>query len=175
MTARRLTGRVVALLAALPWTAAPAANPAVGAKPLAEFPRERVVIETRSARRHVFQAWRADNFETRAQGLMFVTELRPDQAMIFVYDPPQPVSMWMKNTLLSLDMLFVDEGGCIVKVQERARPGSLATIAANVPVVLVMEIAGGQAGDLGIAVGDRVSRPEADWPHTVGSCSPEAR
>ena len=175
MRSRRFSGRMVALLAVLPWTAAPAAGPADGARPLSAFPRERVVIETRSARRHVFHAWRADNFETRAQGLMFVTELRPDQAMIFVYDPPQPVSMWMKNTLLSLDMLFVDEGGCIVKVQERARPGSLATIAANVPVVLVMEIAGGQAGDLGIAVGDRISRPEADWPHTVGSCSPEAR
>jgi len=175
MTARRFSGRVVALLAALPWTAAPAASPVEGAKPLSGFPRERVVIETRSARRHVFHAWRADNFETRAQGLMFVTELRPDQAMIFVYDPPQPVSMWMKNTLLPLDMLFVDEAGCIVKLHARARPGSLATISANQPVVLVVEIAGGQAGDLGIDVGDRVTRPEVDWPRTGGPCSPAAR
>ena len=89
--------------------------------PLSAFPRERIAIETRSARRHVFEAWRADTPQTRAQGLMFVPSLRPDQAMIFVYEPPQHVGMWMKNTLIPLDMLFVDDDGCVVKVHERAR------------------------------------------------------
>ena len=75
----------------------------------------------RSARRHLFEAWRAESTAARAQGLMFVEDcqMRPDQAMIFVYDPPEPVAMWMKNTLLPLDMLFVDERGCIVTITDR--------------------------------------------------------
>jgi hypothetical protein len=56
--------------------------------PLSAFPRERIAIETRSARRHTFDAWRAETQQTRAQGLMFVDSLQPDQAMIFVYAPP---------------------------------------------------------------------------------------
>ena len=142
-------------------------------QPLSAFPRERVAIETRSARRHLFDAWRADTFETRAQGLMFVESLRPEQAMIFVYSPPQRVSMWMKNTLIPLDMLFVDEGGCVVHVHERAQPGSLDTIAANEPVVLVVELVGGTAGRLGLGKGDRVVRPDAGWPRAPRSCTRE--
>jgi uncharacterized membrane protein (UPF0127 family) len=139
--------------------------------PLSTFPRERIAVETRSARRHLFEAWRADTPETRAQGLMFVKELRPDQAMIFTYAPPQLAGMWMKNTLIPLDMLFVDEAGCVVKVHERARPGSLDTIAADTPVVLVVELAGGTARTLGIGRGDRVVRVDANWPSDPGPCT----
>ncbi len=139
--------------------------------PLSAFPRERIVVETRSARRHVFDAWRADSPEARAQGLMFVKSLRPEQAMIFVYDPAQPVAMWMKNTLIPLDMLFVDDGGCVVKVHARARPGDLTAISADVPVGLVVELAGGTAATLGIAAGDRLVRPDAGWPATARPCT----
>jgi len=132
--------------------------------PLSAFPRERIVIETHSARQHSFEAWRADTPATRVQGLMYVRDMQPAQAMIFVYGPPQHVAMWMKNTLLPLDMLFVDAAGCVVSVVSNARPGSLAMIAANVPVVLVVELKGGIAKTLGIGSGDRVRRPEADWP-----------
>jgi hypothetical protein len=140
--------------------------------PLSAFPRERIAIETRSARRHVFDAWRADTPDTRAQGLMFVKALRPEQAMIFTYEPAQHVGMWMKNTLIPLDMLFVDQGGCVVKVHERARPGDLRTIEAGVPVVLVVELAGGTAATLGLAKGDRVVRPDAGWPRDPRPCTP---
>jgi len=141
-------------------------------RPLSAFPRERIAIETRSARRHSFDAWRADTPETRAQGLMFVKSLRPEQAMIFLYTPPQRVGMWMKNTLIPLDMLFVDERGCVVHVHERAQPGSLDTIAADEPVVLVVELAGGTAATLGLGAGDRVARPDADWPRELLPCTP---
>jgi uncharacterized membrane protein (UPF0127 family) len=140
-------------------------------RPLEAFPRERIVVETRGARRHVFDAWRADTPETRAQGLMFVTGLRPDQAMIFVYAPAERAGMWMKNTLIPLDMLFVDGAGCIVHLHEQARPGSLATIGAGQPVELVVELAGGTARALRISVGDRLSRPDADWPERPGACT----
>ena len=162
---------VLALSAAVAAVAPASAGDAP--QPLSAFPRERIAVETRSARRHVFEAWRADTFETRAQGLMFVESLRPDQAMIFVYSPPQRASMWMKNTLIPLDMLFVDEGGCVVHVHERARPGSLDTISAGEPVVLVVELAGGTAGTLGLARGDRVVRPDAGWPRTPRACTRE--
>jgi uncharacterized protein len=157
----------LAALASLP-TRADSTAPLL---PLSAFPRERIAIETRSARRHVFDAWRADTDQTRIQGLMFVESLRPEQAMIFVYDRAQRVTMWMKNTLIPLDMLFVDDGGCVVKVHHRARPGDLRAIAADVPVVLVVELAGGTAGTLGLAPGDRVVRTDAGWPREARACS----
>lgn len=152
-------------------TAPPLAARDDAARPLSAFPRERIAIETRSARRHLFEAWRADTPQTRAQGLMFVSSLRADQAMFFVYAPAQRVGMWMKNTLIPLDMLFVDDAGCIVKVHERAEPGSLDTISPDVPVVLVVELAGGAAALLGIGSGDRVLRPEVNWPRDSRPCA----
>jgi uncharacterized membrane protein (UPF0127 family) len=131
------------------------------------FPQERIAVETRASfRRQLFEAWRAETPQTREQGFMFVEDraVRPDQAMIFVYDPPQYVSMWMKNTLLPLDMLFVDAAGCVVRTVHDARPGSLDTIAAGAPVALVVELKGGTTRALGIDTGDRVRRPGADWP-----------
>ena len=140
MTARLPARLLLALLALLPLTAT--ALPA-GALPLAAFPRERIAVETRASfRRLLFAAWRADTPQTREQGLMFVAdgEVRPDQAMIFVYEPPQQVAMWMKNTLLPLDMLFVDVNGCVVTIKQNAQPGSLATIGSRLPVALVVEL-----------------------------------
>ena len=139
-------------------------------RPLSSFPRERIAIETRSARRHVFDAWRADTDATRAQGLMYVKSLPPGQAMFFVYDPGQYVAMWMKNTLIPLDMLFVDPAGCIVTVHDRAQPGSLDTIEGDGPIALVVELAGGSAANLGIGLGDRVTRPEIGWPRDPRPC-----
>jgi uncharacterized membrane protein (UPF0127 family) len=163
--ATRLPARLLlALLALLPLTAT--ALPA-GALPLAAFPRERIAIETRaSIRRLLFEAWRADTPQTREQGLMFVAdgEVRPDQAMIFVYEPPQRVAMWMKNTLLPLDMLFVDVNGCVVTIKQNAQPGSLATIGSRLPVALVVELKAGTVAARGIAPGDRVLRLDAGWP-----------
>jgi uncharacterized membrane protein (UPF0127 family) len=151
--------------------AGPSAAREDAVRPLSSFPRERIAVETRSARRHVFEAWRADTPATRAQGLMFVHEIRANQAMIFLYQPAQRAGMWMKNTLIPLDMLFVDDGGCVVTVHERAEPGSLETIASDVPVVLVVELAGGTARTLGITRGDRVLRPDAGWPAAPRPCT----
>jgi hypothetical protein len=162
----RSTPILLALLAATVLVAPP--SPAAGARegvlPLTAFPREPLVVETRSARRHAFDAWRAETDAEKMQGLMFVRDIEPDQAMIFVYDPAQPVAMWMKNTLLPLDMLFVDAAGCVVRIEHDARPGSLDTIRSGAPVALVVELEGGTARALGIAKGDRVRRPAFGWP-----------
>ena len=104
---------------------------------------------------------------------MFVEEreVRSDQAMIFIYDPPQYVGMWMRNTLLPLDMLFVDQRGCVVTIKQNAKPGSLATIGSRVPVVLVVELKAGTVAAQGIAVGDRVLRLDAGWPADDVACA----
>jgi uncharacterized protein len=92
--------------------------------------------------------------------------------MIFVYDPPQHVAMWMKNTLLPLDMLFVDAAGCVAKTVRDARPGSLDTIsAAGWQIALVVELKGGTTKALGIEPGDRVQRPQANWPDRGLPCT----
>jgi uncharacterized membrane protein (UPF0127 family) len=174
MTARLPARLLLALCAVLPLTlgAAPA-----GTVPLSAFPRERIAVETRASfRRHLFEAWRAETPQTREQGFMFVEDgaVRPDQAMIFIYDPPQYVAMWMKNTLLPLDMLFVDARGCVVTIKQNARPGSLATVESRVSVVLVVELKAGTVAAQGIAVGDRVLRLDASWPPVEQSCKQAA-
>jgi uncharacterized protein len=141
--------------------------------PLSAFPVERIAVETRSIRRHLFDAWRAESPDAREQGLMFVQdgEMRPDQAMIFVYDPPAFVSMWMKNTLLPLDMLFVDPRGCIVTIKQNARPGSLDTIDSRFPAALVVELKAGVVAASDIRLGDRVVRVDVDWPKESVACT----
>lgn len=156
---------LLTVIVSVPSLAAP--TTARQALPLGAFPQERIAIETRASfRRLLFEAWRADTPATREQGLMFVRDdqMRPDQAMIFVYDPPEYVSMWMKNTLLPLDMLFVDRGGCVVSLHERARPGSPENIESGRPVALVVELKAGTVKAHGIRVGDRVLRIDARWP-----------
>jgi uncharacterized membrane protein (UPF0127 family) len=123
----------------------------------------------------VFDAWRADTPETREQGLMFVEddEMGPDEAMIFVYETPQYVSMWMKNTRLSLDMLFADTNGCVVTIKERAMPQSLAQIRSGKRVALVVELKAGTVARYGIKPGDRVLRPDTGMEAADGiTCAP---
>jgi len=157
----------IALATCSLWLLLPAAGRCAddtAAMPLDSFPTETIAVETRSARRHTFTAWRAETPAQREQGLMYVKSMGDEQAMIFVYAPAQHVAMWMKNTLLPLDMLFVDDRGCVVTVKEHATPGSLDTIDAPGPVALVVELNGGTAAGRDIRVGDRVVRPAAHWP-----------
>jgi uncharacterized protein len=108
---------------------------------------------------HHFTVEVAATFEQQERGLMFRRELGPDRGMIFPYDPPQVAGFWMKNTLIPLDMLFVDQRGRIINIHERAVPGSLEPIAAAAPARAVIELNGGTAARLGIKPGDRVVFP----------------
>ena len=90
---------------------------------------------------------------------MFRQSLAPDAGMLFDFNAPSPVSMWMKNTFVPLDMLFVDAGGHIVNIGERTVPGSLEPVTAAAPVRAVLELNGGTAARLGIRPGDRVLFP----------------
>ncbi len=108
---------------------------------------------------HKFTVEIARTADEQAYGLMNRQSLAPDRGMIFPYDPPQDVSFWMRDTFIPLDLLYVAPGGTIRHIEAQAVPLSLDPLVANGPVEAVVEIAGGRATELGIAVGDRV-----DWP-----------
>lgn len=94
--------------------------------------------------------------EAKERGLMFRQVMPEDQAMLFEFSPPQPVQFWMKNTLISLDIIFVRADGTIAAIAENAVPKSLDTIGVQEPVAAVVEIAGGVAKKRGIHKGDHV-------------------
>ncbi|HEV2269219.1 MAG TPA: DUF192 domain-containing protein [Steroidobacteraceae bacterium] len=123
---------------------------------LTRFPRTTLDIVTRGHRDR-FEIWIADTPPRQEQGLMFVRDLPASQGMLFPQDSPQVAHFWMKNTYIPLDMVFVGENGRIAKIIANARPFSLDVLSSDVPVIAVLEIRGGEARELGIAVGDRVS------------------
>jgi hypothetical protein len=108
---------------------------------------------------HRFTVEVAETPEQMEQGLMFRRTMPPDAGMLFDYKTPTVATMWMRNTLIPLDMLFVDAQGRIVNIHERAVPQTLDVIAAEAPVRAVIELNGGTAARLGIAPGDRVQHP----------------
>ena len=87
---------------------------------------------------------------------MYIKWLPSDQGMLFPQAAPRVMSMWMKNTLIPLDMLFIDAGGRIVYIRERATPESEDIISIPTPVKAVLELPGGQCAALGIRAGDQV-------------------
>jgi uncharacterized protein len=109
--------------------------------------------------RHRFTVELAETPEQMQQGLMFRPSLAPDAGMLFDFKQPTVATMWMRNTLIPLDMLFVDANGMIVNIRARAVPESDAIIPAAAPVRAVIELNGGTAARLGIMPGDRVLHP----------------
>ena len=111
----------------------------------------------------------ADTPEARGRGLMFVKTLPRGAGMLFVYDRPQNASFWMKNTLIPLDMVFVDKTGRVTHVHNNAVPGDLTSIDGGSGVRAVLEINGGLAETYGISVGTLLQHPifsngPAAWP-----------
>ena len=98
----------------------------------------------------------ADTDELRTRGLMFRHFLPQDKAMLFDYETPRPVAMWMKNTNISLDMLFIREDGTIAAIAQDTVPQSLDTISVQEPVKGVLELAAGTVKRLGLRVNDKV-------------------
>lgn len=120
------------------------------------YERSTLRIATPDARVHRFRVWIADNDMLRARGLMFVRSLEDDQGMLFIYPAEQRIAMWMKNTYIPLDMLFIDSSGKIVHVAHDTEPLSLETIESTQPASAVLELKGGTAERLKIAPGARV-------------------
>jgi uncharacterized protein len=106
-----------------------------------------------------FEVELASTPEQRRQGLMFRESLAADQGMLFDFGDTVPVTMWMRNTLIPLDMLFIDADGRIARIVADTEPLSDAVIGSGDPVRAVLELAAGTSAELGIAVGDRVVHP----------------
>ncbi len=110
----------------------------------------------------------ADDPDERALGLMHRESLPTSAGMLFVYERPQPLAFWMRNTLIELDMLFVDPSGIVTKIHERAIPLDESPISGGDGLIAVLEINGGLARRLGISVGSELQHPsfgaEAAWP-----------
>ena len=137
-------------------------------EPLSAFPTGALQIRTEGGSVLQFGIWVADRPARQQQGLMFVRELPEHQGMLFVYEEDRLITMWMKNTLIPLDMLFIRADGTIAHIAARTQPRSLAIIGSPVPVRAVLELAGGTAEDFGIHPGDRVfadALPAARHPH----------
>ena len=120
---------------------------------------EPLAIVTAGGQRHLFQVEVARTGADRAQGLMFRRSMAPDRGMLFDFERVEPVSMWMQNTYLSLDMLFVRPDGTIARIAANTEPLSTRTIPSGEPVLSVLEINAGTATRLGIKAGDRIEHP----------------
>lgn len=136
---------------------------------LTTFPRASLAIVHRdaghAAHTYRFDVWVADTPERAEQGLMFVSDLPEASGMVFPLTPPRIERMWMKNTYIELDMLFVDAAGRISKITPHARPLTLDTLSSDTPVRAVVELRGGEAEKLSLAVGDLVSWKQPDSAH----------
>jgi len=108
---------------------------------------------------HVFAVEIAVTNEERARGLMFRKELAEGRGMLFDFTPDQEVSMWMQNTYISLDMIFIRGDGRILRIAENTKPLSETIISSNGRVRGVLEVIAGTAKKFGIAPGDRVAHP----------------
>ncbi len=123
------------------------------------FPKSSVQVETADGVPHGFTVELATTGDQLAQGLMYRPKMAADAGMLFDFGNPRPVSMWMKNTLIPLDMLFIAADGKVLGISQRAVPHSLALIESPGPVKAVLELNGGTASRLGLKVGDRVVHP----------------
>ncbi len=115
-------------------------------------------IATRSGVK-TFSVEMATTPEEKATGLMYRKHLPDGQGMLFDFSPAQQVSMWMKNTYISLDMIFIGPDGRILRIAENTEPLSTRIISSRGPAKGVLEVTGGSAKKYGIAPGDRVSHP----------------
>lgn len=117
-----------------------------------------VTVTTADGAEHVFVTEVAATAEEQRQGLMFRTELQPDEAMIFPNDPPEIRSFWMRNTVIPLDIIFIGPDRRVLNIAAMTEPYSEDSHESAGPVIAVFEIAGGRSAELGIEPGARV-----DW------------
>jgi uncharacterized protein len=108
---------------------------------------------------HVFTVELAETEAQREKGLMFRRKLPEGQGMLFDFHREQEVAMWMQNTYIPLDMVFIRGDGRILRIAEQTEPLSTRIIPSGGPVRAVLEVSGGTARKLGIAPGDRVAYP----------------
>jgi uncharacterized membrane protein (UPF0127 family) len=122
----------------------------------ATFSTERLTIRKADGTVHAFTVELAISADQRAQGLMNRREMADDHGMLFDFGLSRRAAMWMKNTYLPLDMLFIRKDGTIARIAADTEPQSEAIIDSREPVHFVLELNAGASSRLGIAAGDKV-------------------
>jgi uncharacterized membrane protein (UPF0127 family) len=125
-------------------------------EPLSAFPQSLLAIRTTAGKVVNFKIWTADTRRREEQGLMFVHDMDEHAGMLFLFPGNPEPTMWMKNTFISLDLLFINAQGRIEYIAARATPQSLSVIQSPKPSLAVLELKGGASELLGIKVGDSV-------------------
>ena len=154
-----IMGRVVFIFILAAFMAAPGYDllpPPAGAKAAEPFERDVADILAADGRRHRFRVEIVSTPQDRAQGLQGRKKLDPDAGMLFDFGVPLPVYMWMKNTYIALDMIFIAPDGRIVNIARGTTPESLAIIESAGPVRAGLEVPAGTTARLGIRPGDKV-------------------
>jgi uncharacterized membrane protein (UPF0127 family) len=118
-----------------------------------------LTLTTADGRAHRYRVEVAATPAEQATGMMYRTEMARDTGMIFPFGKPRPAAFWMRNTFISLDLIFVGADGRVRNIAARAKPLSESLLASDGPVVAVLELRGGEAERIGLRPGDRV-----DWP-----------
>jgi len=146
--AAHLTAAVLALVAIL----------SILIQPAFALPRSELLVQTASSQFR-FEVEIADDATERAEGLMYRQTMADNAGMLFLYPAPQQVQFWMKNTPMSLDIVFVRADGSIARIAERTTPFSEDMIPSGEEVVAVLEVKAGMMHQLGVRVGDRLKHP----------------
>lgn len=125
---------------------------------LRNFPKEQLIIAG-DLRCIWFSVFVADTPAHRAQGLMHIRSLQADEGMIFLYDAPTEIHMWMKNTFISLDMIFISSEGVLQQIAAQTEPLSETIISSRSTASAVLELNAGAAAYYGLASGNRIIYP----------------
>jgi hypothetical protein len=117
-----------------------------------------IVLKTETGD-HNFDIEVMTTFQERARGLMFRRSLPQKSGMLFLYDRPEPAAMWMKNTFIPLDIVFIAPGGTVHRIEKNTEPFSTDTISSDGSIIAVLELNAGAADRIGLKLGDRVIYP----------------
>jgi uncharacterized membrane protein (UPF0127 family) len=136
----------------------------LAAAPLTACSDEGKLVLHSSTGDYKFNVEVVDTAESRAQGLMYRQELADNAGMLFDVKGEQPVSFWMRNTFIPLDMIFVDAKGVVKNIHVNARPHDPTGIPSDGPVQFVLEIPGGRSVEIGLKPGDTMDHPRVGAP-----------
>ena len=129
---------------------------AINIQPSDAMRRETLKLHTAAQGEHDINVEITETDEERAQGLMFRTHMPEKSGMLFFYKTPREITMWMRNTYVPLDMVFIRKDGTIHRIEARTEPLSEAIIGSHGDTVACLELAGGEAARLGLKPGDKV-------------------
>ncbi len=120
------------------------------------FKRRSIMISSSNQSCNHFIVWLAETRNQQTRGLMYVKGLPKNTGMLFIYPDSSIRAMWMKNTFISLDMIFIDENGIVSSIEKNTEPQSLKTIRSEKPIKYVLELTAGKTDQIKLIEGDHI-------------------